>query len=33
LSAAERALVVSIAGAEDIHDFAARLHARVTQVH
>lgn len=33
LSAAERALVVSIAGAEDIHEFAARLHARVKQVH
>lgn len=31
LSAAERAIVVSIAGAKDIYDFAARLHARVQQ--
>jgi hypothetical protein len=33
LSAAERALVVSIAGAADIYEFAARLHARVRQCH
>jgi hypothetical protein len=33
LSAAERALVASIAGAQDIHEFAARLHARVKQAH
>jgi len=32
LSAAERAMVVSIAGARDIYDFAAQLHARVQQV-
>ena len=31
LSAAECALVASIDGAEDIHDFAARLHALVYQ--
>ena len=31
LSAAERDLAVSIIGAADIHDFAARLHARVQQ--
>jgi hypothetical protein len=28
LSPAERALVVSITGADDIYEFAARLHAR-----
>jgi len=32
LSADERALVASIKGATDIHDWAARLHARVEQV-
>ena len=31
LSAAERALVASVTGASDIHDFAARLHARIQQ--
>lgn len=31
LSPAERALVISINGATDIHDFAARLHDRVQQ--
>ena len=31
LSPAERALVLSIRGATDIHDFAARLHAQVQQ--
>ena len=31
LSAVERALVTSITGAVDIHDFAARLHLHVQQ--
>ena len=33
LSPAEWALVTSISGASDIHDFAAQLHARVQQRH
>lgn len=31
LTASERALVISIADARDIYDFAARLHAKVSQ--
>jgi len=31
LSPDERAIVVSIAGAQDIHEFAARLYAKVHQ--
>ena len=33
LSSAERAIVTSINGATDIHDFAARLHARMQQAY